>query len=227
MDERSTYFSEDFFRFFRELSKNNNKEWFTANKARYEKAVQDPAVRFVKDAGAKLQKISSFLVGDAKPFGGSISRIYRDLRFSPDKSPYKTHVGIHFWHGKATGPEHMAPGLFLHLESGGSAEYSGVWHPEAPTLKKIRARIVSEPDAWKAVLRSRVQFEGDSLQRPPPGYDPNHPFIQDLRRKDFVGTRSFKDSEVTSPRFLDTFTEAAKTMDPLNGFLARAIGLPW
>lgn len=226
MTERG-YFKPGFFEFFEELRKNNNKEWFTANKERYEKVVQEPAVRFVRDAGVRLQKISSYLVADARPFGGSISRIYRDIRFSPDKSPYKTEVGIHFWHGKAQGAEHMSPGLYLHLRSGESAAYSGVWHPEAPTLKKIRDRIVDEPDAWKKVRRSRVRIEGESLQRPPPGYDPNHPFIQDLRRKDFTAGRNFRDNEVTSPRFLDSFVETCESMDPLNRFLATAIGLPW
>lgn len=227
MGGRGAYFTPEFFGFFRELGKNNNKEWFTANKERYEKVVQEPALRFVRDAGARLQKLSSYLVADARPFGGSLSRIYRDIRFSPDKSPYKTHLAIHFWHGKAKGPEHMTPGLFLHLESGESAVYSGVWRPDAPSLKKIRDRIVDAPDAWKKVLRSKVRFEGESLLRPPPGYDPNHPFIQDLRRKDFVGMRSFRDDVVTSPRFLETFVEACASMDPLNAFLAETTGLPW
>ena len=226
MGENASYFTKEFFGFFRDLQKNNNKEWFHANKARYEEVVQDPALRFIRDAGARLRKISPHLVGEAKPFGGSLSRIYRDIRFSPDKSPYKTHVGIHFWHAKAEGMEH-SPGLFLHLESAESAAYSGVWRPEPPTLKKIRDRIVEEPDAWKKVLRSKVRFEGESLQRPPPGYDPKHPMIQDLRRKDFVGMRSFRDDDVTSARFLDTFVEAGMAMDPLNAFLAKAMDLPW
>ncbi len=227
MADKPSYFTPEFFGFFRDLEKNNNREWFNENKGRYEEVVQEPAVRFIRDAGARLQKMSPYLVGDAKPFGGSLSRIYRDIRFSADKSPYKTHIAIHFWHAKATGPEHMSPGLYLHLESGESGAYSGVWRPEAPTLKKIRDRIVGEPDAWKKVLRSKVRLEGESLQRPPPGYDPNHPLIQDLRRKDFVGARSFRDTEVANPRFLDTFVDACISMDPLNAFLAKAIGLPW
>ena len=121
----------------------------------------------------------------------------------------------------------MAPGYYLHLSSGETMAHSGVWHPGAPTLKKIRDRIVEEPDAWKKVLRSRVSVEGDSLKRPPPGYDPNHPLIQDLRRKDFVSSRSFRDNQVTSPEFCDSFIEACESMDPLNRFLAGAIGLPW
>lgn len=226
MVEKSDYFAPEFFTFFRELSKNNDKEWFTANKERYEKVVQEPALRFIRDAGAKLQKISPYLVAEAKPFGGSLSRIYRDVRFSPDKSPYKTHVGIHFWHGKGNGPEHT-PGIFLHLESGESVACSGVWQPDPPALTKIRDRIVDEPDAWKKVLRGKFVLQGDSLKRPPPGYDSNHPLIQDLRRKDFVGARSLRDDEVTAPRFLDTFVEASTAMGPLNRFIAEAIGLPW
>jgi len=227
MTDKASYFTTEFFGFFRDLEKNNNRDWFKENKGRYEEAVEGPALRFIRDAGARLQKLSPYLVGDAKPFGGSLSRIYRDIRFSPDKSPYKTHIAIGFWHAKTTGSERMAPGIYLHLETGESGAYSGVWRPEAPTLKKIRDRIVAEPDAWKKVLRANVRLEGESLQRPPPGYDPNHPLIQDLRRKDYVGGRSFRDTEVASPRFLDTFIDACVSMDPLNAFLAKAIGRPW
>jgi uncharacterized protein (TIGR02453 family) len=227
MAEKATYFTPQFYEFFKELGKNNNKEWFTENKPRFESVVQEPAVRFVRDAGARLQKISPQLVANARPFGGSISRIYRDIRFSPDKSPYKTHIAMHFSHAKAGGPEHMAPGYYLHLESGESGVHSGVWRPEPPTAKKIRDRILDAPDEWRKVLRSKVRLEGESLKRPPPGYDPNHPLIQDLRRKDFVASHRFRDNEVTSPKFLETFVEACESMDPLNHFLADALGLPW
>jgi len=226
MGTSTSYFTPEFFRFFRELEKNNNREWFHTNKGRYEEVVQEPALQFIRDAGVRLKKVSPYLVGDAKPFGGSLSRIYRDIRFSPDKSPYKTHVGIHFSHAKAEGMEH-SPGMFLHLGSGESGAYSGVWRPESPELKKIRDRIVAEPEGWKKVLQSRVQLDGESLQRPPAGYDPKHLFIQDLRRKDFVGAQSFRDSEVASPQFLGTFIDACVAMDPLNRFLAKAMGLPW
>src|SRR2546430_3980522 len=152
---------------------------------------------------------------------------YRDMRFSPDKSPYKTHIGIHFWHDKAGSPEHMTPGYFLHLESGESGVHSGVWHPEPRILKKIRDRIADEPDAWKTVLPSKIQPEGESLKRPPPGYDPNHPQIQDLRRKDFIASRRFRDTEVVSPGFLENFVKGCESMVPLNRFLAESMGLPW
>src|SRR5437016_14541020 len=227
MADRSGYFAPGFFEFFRDLGKNNRKEWFEANKPRYEEVVQEPAGRFVRDASRRLKKMSPHLVREAQAYGGSISRIYRDIRFSPDKSPYKTHIGIHFWHDKAGPPEHMTPGYFLHLESGESGVHSGVWHPEPRILNKIRDRIVDEPNAWKTVLRSKIQFEGESLKRPPPGYDPNHPQIQDLRRKDFIAARRFRDPEVTSPGFLENFVKACESMVPLNRFLAQSMGLPW
>src|SRR5467141_2598302 len=226
MGEGTEYFTPEFFAFFRGLAKNNRKEWFDANKAQFQAVVLEPSVRFVRDAGNRLKKISPHIVGDPRAFGGSLSRIYRDIRFSPDKSPYKTHVGIHFWHGKADGPEHT-PGVFLHLGSGESGAYTGVWQPESPVLTKVRNRIVEEPDAWRKVVRSKIRMEGESLKRPPSGYDPNHPLIQDIRRKDFVAVRSLRDDEVTSPRFLEAFVEAARDMDPLNRFLADAMGLPW
>src|SRR2546425_7011914 len=145
MAEKSKYFSPEFFAFFSDLAKNNNKEWFTKNKERYEAAVQEPSLQFIRDAGSRLQKISSYIVADAKPFGGSLSRIYRDIRFSPDKSPYKTEVGIHFWHAKVPGPEEMAPGYYLHMHSGETLAQSGVGHADCSTLKKVRDRIVDEP----------------------------------------------------------------------------------
>ena len=227
MGEGTKYFTPEFFDFFRGLAKNNRKEWFDANKAQFQAVVLEPSVRFVRDAGDRLKKISPHIVGDARAFGGSISRIYRDIRFSLDKSPYKTHLGIHFWHDKAGPPEHMTPGYFLHLESGESGVHSGVWHPEPRILKKIRDRIVDEPDAWKTVLRSKIQIEGESLKRPPPGFDPNHPLIQDLRRKDFIASRRFRDAEVTSSGFLENFVKGCESMVPLNRFLAESMGLPW
>src|SRR3989442_12567392 len=102
------------------------------------------------------------------------------------------------------------------MSSGETMAHSGVWHPDAAVLKKIRDRIVDEPDAGKKVIRSRVAVEGDSLKRPPPGYDPNHPLIQDLRRKDFVSSGSFRDNQVTSREVLDIFIAPCESMYPLN-----------
>ena len=227
MSGDATYFTKDFFGFLKELDKNNNREWFTKNKARYEESVQAPSLRFIRDAGTRLKAISPYLVADPKPFGGSMMRIYRDMRFSRDKSPYRTTVGIHFPHRGTMGKAHHLPGLFLHLEVDENRAYSGVWQPDPPTLKRIRDGIVRGPDAWRHAVRGKIQLEGESLKRPPPGYRPDHPLIQDLVRKDYVASVRFREAQIVSPDFLDTFLDAGKAMDPLNAFLAKAIGLPW
>ena len=93
MSTQRSYFTDEFFRFLRELKKNNNREWFQANKQRYEKEVRDPALQFIADFAPHLKKINSHFLADPRPNGGSLFRIYRDIRFSADKSPYKTHLG--------------------------------------------------------------------------------------------------------------------------------------
>ncbi len=220
-------FTQDFFGFFRELSKHNDREWFAANKARYERSVLEPSVRFVADAGKRLTKISRYIASDARPYGGSVSRIYRDTRFAKDKSPYKTHVSIHFHHGKASEATHGGPSYYLFIEPGEAFVGGGIWHPEPPALKKIRDAIAGQSQAWKRVLGSTPTLEGEVARRPPPGYDRNHPLIGEIARKDFYAGVSFREEQVVGPRFLDDFVRGCRTLSPLNRFLARAVGLPW
>jgi uncharacterized protein (TIGR02453 family) len=221
------YFSNEFFGFLSELERNNNREWFQANKARFEEDVQAPSVRFVAEAGAKLRAISLHLVADAKPFGGSISRIYRDTRFSKDKRPYHTHVGIHFSHeGMKGGSEHL-PGYFVHLEPKESGVYSGVWRPEGASLAAIRGAIVKRSADWKKATRAPVSLWGESLKRPPPGVAPDHPMVEDLKRKDFIGAIEVTRQQVTGPKFMDDFVAACKKRAPLNAFLAKAMKVDW
>jgi uncharacterized protein (TIGR02453 family) len=224
---KEAHFSPAFFDFFRDLAKHNEREWFQANKKRYERVVQEPALRFIRDAATRLRSMAPHVVADPRPSGGSLARIYRDIRFSPDKSPYKTHVAVHFWHAKRRSGEHASPGLYVYLEPGGSFAGAGIWHPDAPTLKKIRDRIAAEPEEWRVVRTKGLSIEGDSLKKMPPGYDPASEFAVDLRRKDYLNTVAFRDSVVTSEGFLDEFLAAVRTMDPLNRFLARSLGLPW
>ncbi len=222
----SGYFSVELFKFLRDLKNNNNGNWFAKNKERYEKVLRDPSLRFIKDAGPRLKTLSPHIVADPKPNGGSLFRIYRDIRFSKDKSPYKTQVGIHFWHAKAKRGE-SSPGYYLHIERGKSFLASGMWHPETPALNKIRKNIVAKPADWKRVLERTPRLEGEMLKRPPVGYSPDHPFIEDLKRKDFIAAFPFKETQITSQKFLDNFIESCRSLDPLNRFLAEAIGLPW
>ncbi len=219
-------FSPDFFKFLRDLARNNNRSWFAKNKNRYERVVQQPCLRFIRDAGPSLKSISPNLVADTRPYGGSLFRIYRDIRFSKDKSPYKTNVAMDFWHKKMS-KGGQSPGLYLHISPSASFLGSGVWHPETPTLSKIREAIVEKPDSWKTVLDAGLKLTGESLKRPPPGFDPNHRFIDDLKRKDFISAVTFTARQITGPNFMNKFVTAGKSMNPLNKFLAEAMRLEW
>jgi uncharacterized protein (TIGR02453 family) len=223
--KQNPYFSPELYKFLRQLNKNNERKWFAKNKHRYETVLLQPSLRFIKDAGRQLKAVSPQLVADPKPFRGSLFRIYRDIRFSKDKSPYKTNLAMEFWHRKSKG--HSSPGLYLHIQPGENFLGAGVWHPDTVELSKIRMAIANRPDSWKSVLDSRLVIEGDSLKRPPTGFSQDHPFIQDIKRKDFISSVSFLDKQIVSLSFMQDFVEAGKKMNPLNKFLAHAIGLEW
>ena len=177
------------FDFLRDLRENNDREWFQANKGRYLAEVRDPMLDFIGAFAAPLAEISPHFVADPRPNGGSLFRIYRDTRFSRDKTPYKTNAGAHFRH--AAGKDAHAPGFYLHLEPGMCFAGCGVWRPDGPTVTKIREAIDVEQDAWTRVTTARdftetFELEGDSLKRPPRGYEADHPLVEDLKRKDFV-----------------------------------------
>jgi len=217
-------FSPELFRFLKDLRRNNRREWFQANRERYESAVRDPFLRFISDFGPQLSRISRHFVADPRPTGGSLFRIYRDTRFAKDKSPYKTHAAADFRH-RAGGRDVHAPGFYLHLEPGGCLAAAGVWHPDPSALAKVRDTIVERPKEWERIRRLGLQ--GDSLVRPPKGYDPGHPFIGDVKRKDFYTTVPFTEKQVCSPRFLLDFAAVCKKMSPLPRFLTEALGMPW
>ena len=148
VDEPS--FSPELFAFLRELAGNNDREWFTANKDRYVAEVQEPALAFIEDVGMRLPEVSRHFVADARTTGGSLFRIYRDIRFSKDKTPYKTHAGIQFRHERAR--DVHAPGFYLHLEPGSVFMACGTWHPDRDTLHAIRTAIAARPARWQAIV---------------------------------------------------------------------------
>jgi uncharacterized protein (TIGR02453 family) len=217
------YFSPELFRFLQRIKRNNRRPWFLKNRERYEEVVLQPGLRFVVDFGFRVKQISPWIVVNNKPHGGSLQRIYRDIRFSPDKRPYKTWVGMTFPHASRT-DEVRAVGYYLHLEPDGSALYGGTWRPDRRSLAKIRDAIAWKADEWKQAKRG-LTLEGDSLTRAPRGYPENHPLIADLKRQDFVVSVPFSNAMVCGPRFLQDVTAAAKKMSPLMKFLAHAQGL--
>jgi uncharacterized protein (TIGR02453 family) len=217
------HFTPELFRFLKGLKANNKRDWFQANKERFESVVRGPMLRFIADFAPLLKKVHPSFVADPKPTGGSMFRIYRDIRFSEDKSPYKTHVAAHFEHENALRAVHV-PGFYLHLEPGNSFSAGGVWHPDSRTLVSIRKAIVDRSHDWKKVV-ARVKIEGDSLTRPPKGFPCEHPFLEDLKRKDFVASAMFTDKQVCSPDFPKRVADSYKQMLPLMDFLAKATGL--
>ena len=216
--------------FLRDLAKNNDRDWFAANKERYEEHVLDPALRFVADFAPRLERVSPRFVADPRRSGGSLFRIHRDTRFAKDKSPYKTFVGIRFGHD--AGRDVHAPCFYLHVEPKGSFAGMGIWRPDAPTLKRVRDALVADPAAWKRAahgrkLRGRFELGGESLKRPPRGYDPDHPLARDLRRKDFTAGAALADDVVTSPKVAAEVARAFQAGAPLVRFLCDATGLPF
>ena len=218
----TAFFRPELFDFLRQLKRHNNRDWFAKNKQRYEEAVCDPALLFIGSFGPHLRKLSPHFVADPRPARGSLFRIYRDTRFSPDKRPFKTHVGIHFSH--ASGKDAHAPVFYLHLEPDNCFAAAGVWHPDSSALTKIRIAIVAEPEQWAKVVW-KLELEGDSLKRPPRGSDPNHRFIEDIKRKDFVASVGLTEAQVCGPNFMRDYVAACRTMLPLVEFTTRALGL--
>ena len=219
-----SHFTPGFFTFLRDLKRHNDREWFAANKDRYLAEVEAPMLRFITAVGERLPSVSKGFVADPRRSGGSMHRIYRDTRFSHDKTPYKTWVAVHF-RLRSAAKGMASPGFYLHIGPAERFAGGGIYHPDMPALTRIRQRIVSEPKAWAAVLRSGIEIEGDSLTRAPAGFDPAHRFIADLRRKDLYAGREFIERQVTSPQFLDSFTESCREVAPLVEFLAGALGL--
>ena len=219
-------FTRAFFDFLRELRDHNDRNWFAANKDRYDKNVRDPALRFIGEFGKLLAKISKHLVADPRPVGGSMFRIYRDTRFSRDKSPYKTHIGIHFFHESAKKAPSV-PGFYLHLQPGESFAAAGIWHPEPPALEKLRQAIAADSSSWRALRKSKLPIEGGSLKRPPRGFAPDHKYIDDLKRTDFVTSLRFPDAQLCNAKFTRELAAAFKKMSPMVNFVATSLRLPY
>jgi uncharacterized protein (TIGR02453 family) len=224
----ASYFSARTFSFLKELAENNDRAWFDANKARYESDVREPALAFIVDFAPRLKKISPHFRADPRKSGGSMFRIYRDTRFAKDKSPYKTHTGIQFRH--EAGKDAHAPGFYLHIQPKGCFVGAGTWHPDSAALRSIRDALVDDPAGWrKAALRGSFAdtfaLRGDSLSRPPRGYDPEHALIADLKRKDFIGVTELPQKRLTSGAFMDDFEALCRAGAPLVRWLCRAGGL--
>lgn len=216
--------------FLKELNQNNNKVWFDLNRQRYEDEVRTPAFDYIESMDQHLAKISPHFIASAKKVGGSLMRVHKDIRFSKDKTPYKTNIGINFRH--ARGKDVHAPGFYLHIEPGSVFLGAGIWRPESSTLRNVRTLIDEYPKEWqklskKLTGKGEFEFGGDSLKRPPKGFQAEHPLIDDLKRKDFIVIANLKASSVYTNDFEKQTARLFKAAAPLVKFICEADDLPF
>ena len=220
-------FTNDLFTFLEDLKRHNDRAWFAENKQRYVEVVQEPALEFVRAFDPSLAKISAQFVADGRPVGGSLSRIYRDVRFTKDKSPYKTHVVISFRH--RLGKDVQTPGYHLYLGPREVFAAAGIWHPHRETLHRIRTAIVQKPGDWKKATRgkaftARFRLSGDRLRRAPAGFGPDQPLIEDLKWKNYFALAMLDERTATRVDFVSLFARTCSAASPFMRFLCQALG---
>jgi uncharacterized protein (TIGR02453 family) len=212
--------------FLADLIANNNTEWMHANKKRYEAYKKDYHT-FIASVLAEMKPLDKSL--DALEVKNCTFRINRDIRFSKDKSPYKTNMGMWFTQNKN---RKNAPGYYIHYEKGNSFIAGGVWCPEANELKQIRKEIeffyddlekIVNDKKFKSEYKELSNDENSTLKKAPKGYDPNHPAIEFLKMKSFTASQKIDDKLFTQPNFAKTIAQKLILLKPLNDFLNRAI----
>jgi uncharacterized protein (TIGR02453 family) len=229
-DGRYARFGPETIRFLEELRANNNREWFNANKGRYEEDVLDVALRFIQLMHDPLSEFAPHFTAVPKRMGGSLMRVYRDTRFSKDKTPYKTNIGIQFRHERAK--DVHSPGYYVHIDPDQVFLGAGMWRPPSDALRGIRERIVAKPAEWERALNDKAfarSFEmgGETLTRPPRGFAKDHPLVEDLKRKDFIAVSHLSPDDALAPRFQEKVETVFKAATPYMQFLCRAVNVPF
>ncbi len=228
MSAKFAGFPSDYFQFFRDLGANNNREWFQASKDRYKASVQQPLMAFIEAMDVPLGRVSECFLADPRPVGGSMFRIYRDVRFSKDKSPYKEHGACQFRH--MAGKDAHAPGFYVHLAPGEVFFGGGIWMPPSPVLRRVREAIAERSDRWLEIIGARTfrkrfgEVRGDALKRPPQGFDPEHPAIEDLKRKSFFAMAEADEKTACSAGFVREVARSFEALAPFMELLTEAAG---
>lgn len=208
--------------FLTEIVDNNNREWFALNKDRYEVAKAD-VISFIDELIPVLAAIDpSFpLETQGKK---CLMRIYRDIRFSKNKNPYKNNYGISLTVKGSRGPEY-----YLHLQPGNSFFAAGYWMPEAPDLKNIREEIDYNTSEFLDIINAKsfssmfALSKEDTLKKAPKGYDPEHPQIDLLKLKSFIASFPIKDEELFKPSIVNHLKKAFESAYPFTQFLKKAV----
>ncbi len=217
-------------RFLAELEINNQRDWFNANKGRYEQNIVAPGLAFISAMATELARFAPRFRALPLRSGGSLMRIYRDTRFARDKRPYKTNVGIQFRHEHGT--DVHAPAYYFHIDCHETFVGVGAWRPPSSALTAIRERIDEHPRTWLAArddadFASRFALSGESLMRPPRGYGGNHPMIADLKRKSFIAIHHLQHDELAKPALVSRVGDAFQSATPFMKFLCDAVGVPF
>jgi len=220
--------------FFRGLARHNAKPWFEAHRADYEQEVVVPMRALIEEMDVRLARFAPEITGHPKR---SMFRIYRDVRFSKDKSPYKTNAGCWFWHRDADprvgdSAEGGGAGFYFHLQPGSSFTGAGIWMPPRPLLGKLRDAIADDPRGFERAVKNPSfvrRFGGlddeHTLKRMPRGFAETHPAARWLKFQSFISGRDLSDKKVTSPRLAAVLQEDFSKLLPLVRWLNGALGL--
>jgi uncharacterized protein (TIGR02453 family) len=207
--------------FLKDLRENNNREWFNANKHRYEQAHRN-MIEFSEAVLDEMRKHDKIETASGK---ASLFRIYADTRFSKDKAPYKTHWGA----GYSRATQHLRGGYYFHIEPGHAFAAGGFWGPNADDLKRIREDIDINTDEWKELLaqpgivKTFGKLRGDGVKTAPKGYDKNHEGIEWLRMKQFVLRHDFTDAEMMSPDFAKHISDVFRELRPFFDYMSEVL----
>ena len=200
------------------LKKNNNRDWFTENKKRFEVENKN-AKNFFTEILTDLEKIDSIE-------RMQVFRIYRDVRFSKDKTPYKTHFSAGFTRTKPL----LRGGIYLHIEDGGSFVGGGFWEPNNEDLYRIRKELELDASDLKELLNDekfkfffKKGLEGEELKTAPKNFDKNHPDIHLIRKKQFLLTRQFSNKEVLAPQFKEEVIATFAAMRPFFDYMSEVL----
>ncbi|HWZ29368.1 MAG TPA: DUF2461 domain-containing protein [Gemmatimonadales bacterium] len=227
-------FSSATLRFFRDLARHNNKPWFEAHRADYERDVKDPMRELIELLDVRLARFAPEITGDPKR---SLFRINRDIRFSKDKSPYKTNAACWFWHRDADprvgdSAEAGGAGFYFHLGPKRSLVGAGIWMPPRPLLARLREGIAERPQGFEKVVKNAGflrRFGGLDdeavLKRVPRGFNPEHRAASWLRYQSFTAGRSLSDRDVVGGGLLKTLEANFKGLLPLVRWLNGSLGL--